>query len=181
MTHQAEIHRSPSSSLMGSCADSSDIYPSGTAAPDEDSPLRPTAPPVRPSTPGKREASPYSFLGRHFVASYLGCDVALMTNHRALVAALEAAVAACGATLLKTCEYAFPEGGCTVVMLLSESHASIHTYPEVAACFVDLFTCGDACRAERFDEVLRAYLRPQEAQGRMLLRAEGVTDEPLGN
>jgi S-adenosylmethionine decarboxylase len=36
----------------------------------------------------------------------------------------------------------FEPQGVTVLALLSESHASIHTYPEVGSVFVDVFTCG---------------------------------------
>jgi spermidine synthase len=36
----------------------------------------------------------------------------------------------------------------TVVALLAESHASIHSYPEQGAMFVDVFTCGDSADAE---------------------------------
>jgi S-adenosylmethionine/arginine decarboxylase-like enzyme len=71
----------------------------------------------------------------------------------------------------------------TAVLLLAESHASIHTYPEHQACFVDLFTCGRACSAERFDAVLRQYLRPASVQRRTMLRhADGVEEaSPSGS
>ncbi len=168
----AQIRHAKRTDALGCVADASDVYPAGGANSDDEA-----LPPIIPDPAG----SSHAFVGRHYVASYVGCDVATLTRQKGLLAALEAAVTASGATLLKTCEYAFPEGGCTVVMLLSESHASIHTYPEYAACFIDLFTCGQTCRAERFDEVLRAYLRPREAHGRMLLRAQDVVDDRFGN
>jgi S-adenosylmethionine decarboxylase len=43
---------------------------------------------------------------------------------------------------LKVVSRQFKPQGVTVLALLSESHASIHTYPEVGAAFVDVFTCG---------------------------------------
>jgi S-adenosylmethionine decarboxylase len=42
----------------------------------------------------------------------------------------------------------FEPQGVTVLALLSESHASIHTYPEVGAMFVDVFTCGDRAKPD---------------------------------
>ena len=58
----------------------------------------------------------------------------------------------------------------TLVALLSESHASIHTYPEHNSCFVDLFTCGLSFHAERFDAVMRAYLSPSQVEVDTLIR-----------
>jgi S-adenosylmethionine decarboxylase len=131
---------------------------------------------VAPAPSAAADGVAHPFAGRHLVVSYLGCDLAALSNHRGLVSAMGAGVKASGAHLLKTSEHAFSEGGFTAVMLLSESHASVHTYPEFAACFVDLFTCGYACKAEKFDEVLRAYLRPQEVAFKTFLRSNDVVD-----
>lgn len=116
----------------------------------------------------------FEFFGRHFMASYVGCDAAALSDRAGLMAAMRAAVKASGATLLNSVEHSFSPAGMTAVMLLSESHASIHTYPEHASCFVDLFTCGRLCSAERFDAVLRAYLRPTSVECKTTLRHGGA-------
>jgi S-adenosylmethionine decarboxylase len=115
----------------------------------------------------------FEFFGRHLMASYVGCDAAALSDRAGLMAAMRAAVKASGATLLNSIEHSFSPAGMTAVMLLSESHASIHTYPEHGACFVDLFTCGRLCSAERFDTVLRAYLRPQSVDCKIAVRHGG--------
>lgn len=112
----------------------------------------------------------YDFIGRHFVASYMECDLEALTDLEGLRDAMKDAVDASGATLLKSCDFVFPPDGLTMVLLLSESHASIHTYPEHASCFVDLFTCGTNCSAEKFDEVLQNYLKPKSIGKKMLHR-----------
>ena len=91
---------------------------------------------------------------------------------------MEQAVEACGATLLNSARHVFPPDGMTIVMLLSESHASIHTYPEHNSCFVDLFTCGLDCQAEEFDAVLRScnFARPRATQ-RLGSRHSGIQQD----
>ena len=120
----------------------------------------------------------HEFFGRHLIATYLGCDFAALCDHGGLILAMERAVNASGAHRLETSRHAFPPHGFTALMLLSESHASIHTYPENRACFVDLFTCGRSCRAESFDAEMRRYLKPSNVSVRMLIRDTGIKDDP---
>ena len=44
-------------------------------------------------------------------------------------------------TILQECEYVFTPIGCTFLFLLSESHLSIHTFPEKNYISFDLYTC----------------------------------------
>lgn len=122
------------------------------------------------------ETIPYQFKGVHFLVSYCDCDREALTNVEQLSYAMQNAVEHCGATILKSSRWVFPPHGLTMVFLLSESHASIHTYPEHGACFVDLFTCGDKCSATEFDAVMRAYLKPQKVNQRTLIRHEDVCE-----
>ena len=122
---------------------------------------------------GLAENDSFEFIGRHMVANYVGCDPAALRDLDGLEAAMERAVEASGATFVKSARHVFPPHGYTLVILLSESHASIHTYPEHNSCFLDLFTCGLACQAERFDAVMRAYLRPAQVEVNTLIRHSG--------
>lgn len=109
----------------------------------------------------------YHFFGRHFFAQYYDCDHAALMDATQLAAAMKQATLASGATILGTTEHVFEGGGYSMIILVSESHATIHTYPEYNACFVDLFTCGKKCSAERFDAALRAYLKPKRVEGKV--------------
>ncbi len=123
--------------------------------------------------------SDHQFRGKHFVASYLGCDLRSLTDLEELICHMDNAVRASGATILDKTPYVFAPNGLTIVYLLSESHASLHTYPEHGACFVDLFTCGDACSAEKFDTALRAFLQPKTVNARLFLRDESIQELPI--
>jgi S-adenosylmethionine decarboxylase len=119
-------------------------------------------------------ADEYLFSGKHFIASYLDCDAAAIEDNVGLRNALLIAAKASKATVLDYVDYEFNPQGFTMAILLSESHATIHTYPEHRACFVDLFTCGEKCSSANFDEVMRAYLKPAKVQSSELLRSDQV-------
>ncbi|MGE5196608.1 MAG: adenosylmethionine decarboxylase [Anaerolineae bacterium] len=124
------------------------------------------------SEPEKREDVSYEFKGIHFLASYSNCDPQALSNHEKLQQVMREAVERSGATILETLSHLFPPNGITMVFLLSESHGSIHTYPEHGACFVDLFTCGSKCSYTKFDETLRNYLKPQKVSAQAFVRGE---------
>lgn len=119
-------------------------------------------------------SSEYQFKGSHFLASYSECDHNALVNLPDLEQVLFVAAKKSGATVLNSAKHIFEGDGLTMVLLLSESHASIHTYPECDSCFVDLFTCGEKCSSEDFDEVLRLYLRPKTVNGIKLIRDKQV-------
>lgn len=120
----------------------------------------------------------FAFRGKHFVASYLDCDVQALSDLEKLVSAMDEAVRTSGATILNQTPHIFHPDAITIVYLLSESHASLHTYPEHAACFVDLFTCGDICSSEKFDTALRNYLQPKRVNAHLYLRNEETREIP---
>lgn len=120
---------------------------------------------------------PYQFRGVHFLVSYCECDQEALSDVQALSVAMNNAVEQCGATILEKSSYVFPPNGLTMVFLLSESHASIHTYPEHGACFVDLFTCGEKCSSEKFDAAMQAYLKPKHVTQRTLIRNENIWEK----
>jgi S-adenosylmethionine decarboxylase proenzyme len=89
--------------------------------------------------------------GRHLLLDLRGCAPQLLDDVDALAAILRAACEAIGASVLELTARRFEPQGVTAVAILAESHASIHTYPEHGAAFVDVFTCGgvDPRPAER--------------------------------
>jgi S-adenosylmethionine decarboxylase len=63
-----------------------------------------------------------------------------------------------GATIVKTVSHAFPATGLTCVLILSESHAVLHTWPETGTINVDIFSCTPRLRSvEAIKELGRAF------------------------
>jgi S-adenosylmethionine decarboxylase len=44
--------------------------------------------------------------------------------------------------VLDTSHVIFPNGAITLVLILAESHLSVHTWPEESMVAIDLFSCG---------------------------------------
>ncbi|MBF0130590.1 MAG: adenosylmethionine decarboxylase [Alphaproteobacteria bacterium] len=75
--------------------------------------------------------------------------------------ALKEAADVAGATLLHTHLHHFsPNGGISGVLVLAESHISIHTWPERGYAALDIFMCGD-CDPHKAIPVLRAAFAPE--------------------
>lgn len=116
---------------------------------------------LTPSVDLRATEAPYQFFGRHLLAQYYDCNAEALSNTKRLSEVMKEATEASGAHLLQTIEHTFKPSGFSMILLLSESHGSIHTYPEHRACFIDFFTCGHTCSPEKFDSVLRNYLQPK--------------------
>jgi S-adenosylmethionine decarboxylase len=82
-------------------------------------------------------------LGVHHIAELCECNADLLNNSEYISTSLRQAVEHANATLIEEVKYEFTPQGITAVCLLSESHISIHTWPEKGYAAVDIFTCGD--------------------------------------
>jgi S-adenosylmethionine decarboxylase proenzyme len=125
----------------------------------------------------EKNSSEYKFLGTHFLASYSECDEEAIQNVARLEKVMLEAAKEARATVLDSSFYIFPGNGFTMVILLSESHATIHTYPEHKACFIDFFTCGNKCSSEKFNQFLQSYLKPKKVVFRTFVRDEEIVEK----
>ncbi|HBW21199.1 MAG: S-adenosylmethionine decarboxylase [Streptosporangiaceae bacterium] len=65
-----------------------------------------------------------------------------VTDVATLTGLATSAVAAGGGHVLDATQVVFPNGAITLVLILAESHLSIHTWPEENLIAIDLFSCG---------------------------------------
>lgn len=94
-------------------------------------------------------------------------------------AALRAAALAARATVLHGHFHVFtPYGGITGVLLLAESHITIHTWPERQFAAIDLFMCGN-CDPHDALPALKQSLQPGHMDVRTLQR--GLARQPPGH
>jgi S-adenosylmethionine decarboxylase len=99
-------------------------------------------------------------MGKHFLLNLHGCSFDLLNNEHFLIDLIESAAIASGATIVQTIFKKFEPQGFTGICLLSESHISIHTFPETGSAAVDIFTCG-ICDPRVGCDLLVAKLKPE--------------------
>jgi len=103
-------------------------------------------------------------LGRHLLADLHGVAPQLLREPQAIERILLRAAQAAGATSIFSKFHQFGDGlGVTGVLLLRESHISIHTWPEHGFAAVDVFMCGDA-QPEVAIGIVRQALQPQQVR-----------------
>jgi spermidine synthase len=123
------------------------------------------------------------FTGWHVLAEFGGVDADLCDDLERLESALRESLIAAGVTICDVVHKKFEPQGVTVLALLSESHASIHTYPESGDIFVDVFTCGSiGAGASKAVELLRDALAPKDVRMQVIRRGHGSQriEEPVG-
>ena len=82
-------------------------------------------------------------LGKHCFTEVYGCPFELLNDEKFLLSKIMEAINKTKLTLLDISAHKFQPQGVTIVALLSESHISIHTWPENGSAALDVFTCGD--------------------------------------
>lgn len=113
-----------------------------------------------------------SRFGVHLTADLAGCAGShpWMTQADTLRSACLDAVAAAGLTAVNECFHAFPTradqgpSGITGVVLLAESHLTVHTWPERGVVTLDIFVCNlqddNTARAQQLLQTLLAGFQP---------------------
>lgn len=108
--------------------------------------------------------------GTHLLADMSGIAPGLLTDCAKIELLLREAALAAGAQVLHSHFHGFGPGlGVTGVVLLAESHISIHTWPESGFAAADIFMCGTA-RPQLALEVIEEALQPECAEVRTVER-----------
>lgn len=83
-----------------------------------------------------------SALGRHILAEFYGCPMETLSDLEQIKQSMVAAALEAGAEVKETIFHQFSPQGISGVVVISESHLAIHTWPEFGYAAVDVFTCG---------------------------------------
>lgn len=92
------------------------------------------------------------------IANFIECEV--LDVHKIKRWFVESAEIA-KATVLSKSFHVFPNGAITGVLILSESHMAIHTWPEFKNCQIDIFSCGEKMQPMAAISYLEYRLKPK--------------------
>lgn len=82
-------------------------------------------------------------MGKHYLLNLYGCSFENLNNLEFLVELLKGAANLCEATILNVASHQFEPHGVTVVIMLAESHISLHSWPLEGTAACDVYTCSE--------------------------------------
>ena len=109
--------------------------------------------------------------GRHLILDLYGCNPEVLDDYQGLLELLKTALKIADANVLKIVGEKFEPHGVTLVALLAESHASIHTWVEEGYAAVDLYTCGEKTKTHAAAEVLKKGVQAKISEEKELVRS----------
>ena len=107
-------------------------------------------------------ASPYSTL-KHAIAMFWKCDISRseLNDISFLQAHFRNALEACQTNIIKMDHHEFEPEGITIIAILADSHAILHTWPEESFVMVEIFTCGKRASSMAGIDYLIGIFKPK--------------------
>lgn len=105
-----------------------------------------------------------NILGRHLLIELYDCDRVALGDPDGVERSLLDAADRARATVLGHHFHRFEPQGVSGVVVIAESHISIHTWPEHGYAAVDIFTCGPHMRPEAGVRALAAAFGSRTVQ-----------------
>lgn len=82
-------------------------------------------------------------MGRHVIAELWGCDADSLNDLQGIERIMVNAALEAGAEVREVAFHKFAPQGVSGVVIISESHLTIHSFPEHGYASIDVYTCGD--------------------------------------
>ncbi|RLF24603.1 MAG: S-adenosylmethionine decarboxylase proenzyme [Thermoprotei archaeon] len=101
-------------------------------------------------------------LGRHLIAEFIGCPASVLDNIEEIKKSLVKAAREAGAQVCGEVFHKFKPQGVSGIVIIAESHLSIHTWPEYGYAAIDIFTCGTHVDPWKAYEILRETFKPRQ-------------------
>jgi len=112
-------------------------------------------------------------IGHHYIAEASGCDPNVIGKVESVEQILVRAAEVAGVQVWSISFHRFSPNGVSGVVVISESHMSVHTWPEYGYAAVDIFMCGSA-NADACVPVLREAFGAKRVAVSELLRGQGA-------
>ncbi|MCR6546464.1 adenosylmethionine decarboxylase [Dehalobacterium formicoaceticum] len=113
-------------------------------------------------------------LGRHVLAEFYDCPFEVLNDLKQVERNMVQAALDAGAEVREFVFHKFSPQGVSGVVVISESHLAIHTWPELGYASVDVFTCGD--RVDPWDacKILKESFQAGSVEAQEIARGMNV-------
>ena len=112
------------------------------------------------------------YLGTHLLCEYYECDSSKIDDIEIISDALITAANKCKVTILEKSFHKFSPQGVSGVVVIAESHISIHTWPEHNYAAVDFFTCSEVCDTELIIDYLKNIFGSKRCETNKIMRGK---------
>ncbi len=116
-------------------------------------------------------------LGNHLIIELYDCDEVIINDAQGVEKAMIKAVEISGAKMVQSVFHQFNPHGISGVIVIEESHFSVHTWPEYGYCALDIFTCGDEIDYYSALQFLRSAFKAKNMSVTEMKR--GMLDLPI--
>lgn len=93
-------------------------------------------------------------LGRHLLLELYDCNREVLNQVEPVETILKEAALAANATIIESAFHHFSPYGVSGVIIISESHLTIHTWPEYGYAAIDVFSCDTEMNMVRLEKML---------------------------
>ncbi len=108
--------------------------------------------------------------GTHCILDLYDCPYDILDNEDFIIDAIKQAAEKSQTHILDLSSHRFDPQGVTAVALLTESHLSIHTWPESGYAAADIFSCGQRTNPQTACSFLATHLKAQNYRIKTLNR-----------
>ena len=119
---------------------------------------------------------PLEAKSRHILAEFYGCPRHLLNDVKTIEVAMTGAALSAGAEIREVAFHKFAPQGVSGVVIISESHLSVHTWPELGYAAVDVFTCGTRVDPKDACHYLEENLEAAEVEVMEVIRGANIPD-----
>lgn len=112
-------------------------------------------------------------LGRHVIAELWGCNPNMLDNLEMTEKVMVDAALEAGADIREVTFHKFNPQGISGVVVISESHLTIHTFPEHGYASVDVYTCGETIDPNVAAQAIAEYLEAKTIDSMEIPRGQG--------
>jgi S-adenosylmethionine decarboxylase proenzyme len=113
-----------------------------------------------------------------YSADLVGClGLSVLTTGQ-ITGAFVGALKSAGATVVQTVSHNFPGAGLTCVLILAESHAVLHTWPETGTVNIDIFSCSPRLKSLAAIAELAGTFGAATVATQEIPRADGHVEPP---